>query len=92
MWLGEHEGARERHALALEARALRNEVGGEPATRVDDPVAWHGRVIAVVQGEAGETRRARVTRDHRHHAVRRDATTRDPLHDFVYALVPLAAH
>jgi len=78
---------RERHALAPQAGALRNETGGEAAGRVDDAVAGHRRIAAVVHREADEPRRSRVSREHRHGAVRRHATAWDAPHDPVDALV-----
>lgn len=84
--------SREHHALALEARALRNEVGGEPAARVDDPVTRHRRIVAVVHRETGETRGPRVTGDHRDHPVGRHAAARDAAHHFIDPLVPLVRH
>jgi len=67
-------------------------VGREPAARVDDAVARHARVVAVVQRQAGEPRGARVAGDHRHHPVRRDPTARDAAHDVVDPVVSLAVH
>jgi hypothetical protein len=83
---------RERHALALEARALRNEVGCEAAARVDNAVARHARVFAVVHREAGETRGARIAGDHRDHAVRCHAAARDAADDVIDPFVPLPFH
>jgi len=82
----------ERHALVLEERALRNEVGCEAAARVDDTVAWHARVLAVMHRESGEASGARIPGDHRDHSVRRDAAARDAAHDVIDPFVPITFH
>jgi predicted ester cyclase len=67
-------------ALALESRALREEPGREAAARVDDAVAGHGPIAAVVHREADEARGARVAGERRDHAVRSDPAARDAAH------------
>ena len=87
-----HVPARERHALVHEPRPLRDEVRRETAARIDDPVARHARIVAVVHREAREARSAWIARDHRDEPIRGHAAARDPTDDVVDALVALVPH
>ena len=84
--------SRERHALAHKARALRNEVRCEAAARVDDAVARHARVVAVVHRKSRETSGARIPGDHRDQPVRRDTAARDAADNVIDPFVPFVIH